>query len=281
MSDKLSDIELLPPLREVIRTHDLHARKKFGQNFLLDLNITDKIARRAAVKDRNVIEIGPGPGGLTRSLLLAGADHLTVFEVDENVLPALQEIKRLAGSKLTIHCRNALNVEYDEFPTGSIIVANLPYNVATPLLIKWLRIIHTSPQAISSLTLMFQREVADRILAEPGDKDYGRLSVLAGWLCRGRKEFDLPPGAFWPPPKVTSSVVHLVPHDLAETGKPAFETVEALTARAFGKRRKMLRASLKDYRSLMTELEIDETLRPEQLSRVDFLRLANKLDQAD
>jgi 16S rRNA (adenine1518-N6/adenine1519-N6)-dimethyltransferase len=276
----LSDaaLEALPPLRDVIAAKGLSARKALGQNFLLDLNLTRRIARAGGtVADSHVVEIGPGPGGLTRALLLEGAAHVTAIERDRRALPALEEIAAAAPGRLTIIEADALSFDYgtlrDDRPTR--IVANLPYNIATPLLVGWLSL-QPWPPFWSSMTLMFQREVADRIVAAPGSKAYGRLAVLTQWRATAKRLFDVPARAFTPPPKVTSTVVRMEPR--ADAEPLPVRAVEAVTAAAFGQRRKMLRASLKqlwpDPEPILQEHGIAPTLRAEDLQVEDFLRLA-------
>ena len=234
----------LPPLREVIARHDLRAKKSLGQNFLLDLNLTAKIARAAGANDGGIFyEVGPGPGGLTRALLNEGADKVIAVERDQRCLPALAEIAQAWPGKLEIIQADALALdEAAILPPGIRIAANLPYNVGTALLIKWLTG-PTWPPFWSSLTLMFQREVAERITAKPGGADFGRLSVLAGWRTRSKILFNVNRNAFVPPPSVTSSIVRLEP--VTEPIRADLAKLEAVTAAAFGQRRKMLRQSLK------------------------------------
>lgn len=279
MTDKLA-IDGLPPLRDVIDTHGLAARKALGQNFLLDLNLTSKIARQAGdLANTTVIEIGPGPGGLTRALLMEGARTVVAIERDARCLPALAEIEAHYPGRLTVIEGDALTVDYaalaaDHGPTA--IVANLPYNVGTALLTHWLGGAQWPP-FYASMTLMFQREVAERIVAGPGEAAYGRLGVLAGWRTDAAICFDVPPQAFRPPPKVTSSVVHLTP-------KPApipcdIARLETVTRHAFGQRRKMLRQSLKPVggADLLARAGIEATRRAETLSVAEFCALANVL----
>ena len=272
----------LSPLREVIAAHGLGARKALGQNFLLDLNLTRRIARAGGpLAESHAVEIGPGPGGLTRALLLEGAAHVTAIERDRRALPALEEIAAAAPGRLTIVEGDALAFDYaalaGERPLR--IVANLPYNIATPLLVGWLTA-EPWPPYWASLTLMFQREVADRIVAAPGSKTYGRLAVLAQWRALRRKLFDVPARAFTPQPKVTSSIVRLEPRRDAERVPTA--AVEAVTAAAFGQRRKMLRSSLRqlwpDPEPILERLGIAPTLRAEDLAAEDFLKLARVRD---
>lgn len=271
----------LPPLREVIAEHQLSAKKNLGQNFLLDLNLTRKIARSAGpLEGHTIVEIGPGPGGLTRGLLMEGAKKVIAVERDERVLPALEQISAAYPGHLEIISGDALEVNWPEIVDGPTkIVANLPYNIATALLIGWL----TSdqwPPWFSSLTLMFQKEVAERIVAESGNKTFGRLSVLSQWRADAEKLFDVPRQAFTPPPKVTSSIVHITPHQ-----KPQFDckmdALERVTKAAFGQRRKMLRASLKGIlpnpQQVLENAGIDPTLRAEQLRVKDFCALAKLL----
>ncbi len=270
----------LPPLRDVIRRHQLAAQKSLGQNFLLDLNLTGRIARAAGpLTDATVLEIGPGPGGLTRALLMAGARHVVAVETDRRCLPALAEIAAAYPGRLSVHHADALTIDEPallaSLPPPYQVVANLPYHVATALLVKWLRA-DPWPPWWRSLTLMFQREVADRIIAQPGTKAYGRLSVLAQWRSHARRLFDLPPKAFTPPPKVTSSVVALSPH--APVMAVTLADLERVTQAAFGQRRKMLRAALKSLtptpETLLSAAEIDPQARAETLNLNDFCRLA-------
>jgi 16S rRNA (adenine1518-N6/adenine1519-N6)-dimethyltransferase len=240
----MTDPALLPPLREVIARYGLDARKQLGQNFLFDLNLTGRIARAAApLEGHTVIEVGPGPGGLTRALLAAGARQVVAIERDPRVLPALAEIAAAWPGRLTMIEADALTVDYRALADGPTkIVANLPYNIATPLLTGWLTL-DPWPSFCESLTLMFQREVAERIVARPGDKAFGRLGVLAGWRTEAKILFDVDRRAFTPPPKVTSSVVQLIPKPVGNDVSIA--ALEAVTRAAFGQRRKMIRQSLK------------------------------------
>ena len=241
----MSAIDDLPPLREVIRQHALSARKSLGQNFLLDLNLTARIARAAGpLEDATVIEIGPGPGGLTRALLALGARRVIAIERDERALAALEEISRRYPGRLEIVCADAQH--FDPRPllgdASAKIVANLPYNIATALLIDWLSI-EPWPPWYDMMVLMFQREVAERIVARENDEAYGRLGVLANWRAETKILFDISPAAFVPQPKVTSSVVRLVPRSAPEPCDR--RALEQVAAAAFGQRRKMLRQSLK------------------------------------
>jgi 16S rRNA (adenine1518-N6/adenine1519-N6)-dimethyltransferase len=268
----------LPPLREIIRRFELGARKSLGQNFLLDLNLTRRIARAAApLDDANIIEIGPGPGGLTRALLLEGARHVTAIERDPRCVTALRELEAAFPGRLAIVEGDALEIDAASLvPAPRKIVANLPYNIATPLLIGWLG----EERAFASLTLMFQKEVAERLAAAPGDQAYGRLAVLTQWHCTVQLLFDVPPQAFVPPPKITSTVVQLVPRDvpLAACDQAALERV---TAAAFGQRRKMLRQSLRslggDTAALIAAAGAAPTARAEELSVEQFCALARAL----
>lgn len=271
----LSDLDSLPPLREVIAAHGLRAEKALGQNFLLDRNVTDKIARQISdIAGKNVVEIGPGPGGLTRSLLRAGAKKLWAVEFDSRAVAALEGLKAASGGRLEVLHADALQTDLMALvPPPRVIAANLPYNIATPLLAGWLAQIRRDPGAYGSMILMFQKEVAQRICAQPGTGAYGRLSVLCQWLCETKKLFDLPPSAFTPPPKVTSSVVRLVPK-AAEADAPAFEAIERITAAAFGQRRKMIRSSLKGREAALERLGIDPSKRAENLSVSTFVALA-------
>ncbi|SDU16695.1 16S rRNA (adenine(1518)-N(6)/adenine(1519)-N(6))-dimethyltransferase RsmA [Stappia sp. ES.058] len=274
----MSQIDTLPPLRDVIRTHDLQARKSLGQNFLLDLNLTLRIARTAGDLSRTtVLEVGPGPGGLTRALLVAGAKRVVAVEKDTRCLPALEEIAAHYPGRLEIRTADALALRLSEIGAeGPLkIIANLPYNVGTQLLLGWVAQ-ETWPPAWQSLTLMFQKEVAERIVAAPGSKAYGRLGVLVGWRCHAAIAFDVGPKAFTPPPKVTSAVVHLTPR--AAPLPCALKALERVTAAAFGQRRKMLRASLKalgkDARERIEAADIEPTRRAEELDITEFVRLA-------
>ncbi len=276
----------LPPLREVIARHGLAARKALGQNFLFDLNLTRRIARAAGpLTDYRVIEVGPGPGGLTRALLMEGASHVIAIERDERALAALEEISAAYPGRLTVIAGDALDADYEQLAAGRPvkIVANLPYNIATPLLVGWLSG-GTWPPFYASLTLMFQKEVAERIVAAAGDKDYGRLSVLSQYRCEVRKLFDVNRSAFTPPPKVTSSIVQLIP---VAAPKPAcrIEDLSRVTAAAFGQRRKMLRSSLKSLvdepERLLTELGLNPEHRAEQLKVADFAAIAARLRPKD
>ena len=275
----MSQIDDLPPLREVLAAHDLDAKKALGQNFLLDLNLTQKIARTAGdLEGAHVIEVGPGPGGLTRAILSLGAEKLTVIERDERCLPALEEIASHYPGRLEIISGDALKTDFAAL-AGSHpvrIISNLPYNVGTQLLVNWL-LPRAWPPYWQSLTLMFQKEVAQRIVAEAGDNHYGRLGVLAGWRTEARIAFDVPPQAFTPPPKVTSSVVHLTPR--AEPLPVAAAALEKVTQAAFGQRRKMLRQSLKSLggEALLAKAGIDPTRRAETLSIAEFYTLAENL----
>jgi len=269
----------LPPLRDVIRRHDLAARKSLGQNFLLDLNLTRRIARAAAPLDQcAVIEIGPGPGGLTRALLLEGARHVTAIERDQRCVAALGELAAAFPGRLTVVESDALTLDPAQLaPTPRKIAANLPYNIATALLLRWLPGI----AAYESLTLMFQKEVAQRLAASPRSKDYGRLSVMTQFLCEVRPLFDIPPRAFVPAPKVTSTVVRLVPR-AAPLGDCRFGDLERIVAAAFGQRRKMLRQSLKPLwpapEQRLLAAGIAPTARAEELGVEQFCALACAID---
>jgi 16S rRNA (adenine1518-N6/adenine1519-N6)-dimethyltransferase len=261
----------------VIRRHGLSARKSLGQNFLLDLNLTGRIARAAAPLEHvNVIEVGPGPGGLTRALLSAGARHVTAIERDRRCIDALGEIAAAFPGRLTIVAGDAMETAIAELtPAPRKIVANLPYNIATALLLRWLRDI----AAFESLTLLFQKEVAERLIAVPRSKEYGRLSVMVQWRCAVRLLFDITPRAFVPPPKVTSTLVQLTPRaaPLASCDATALERV---TSAAFGQRRKMLRQSLKpiwaEPEPHLRASGIAPTARAEELRVEEFCALARK-----
>ncbi|HEX3673224.1 MAG TPA: 16S rRNA (adenine(1518)-N(6)/adenine(1519)-N(6))-dimethyltransferase RsmA [Rhizomicrobium sp.] len=271
----------LPPLREVIAAYGLAAKKSLGQNFLLDLNLTRKIARAAGpLGDATIFEVGPGPGGLTRALLMEGAEHVIAVERDERCLPALEQVSAAYPGRLEVLCDDAMKIDETKRLNGPVrIAANLPYNIGSALLVKWLTS-ETWPPFWQSATLMFQREVAERLVAKPGGKAYGRLSILTQWRAKAKILFDVSPRAFTPPPKVTSSIVRLEP--LAEPVAPArLRDLEAVTAAAFGNRRKMLRQSLKslapDTEAFIRAAGLDPTQRAEQLSIADFASLARQL----
>ncbi|WP_029355568.1 16S rRNA (adenine(1518)-N(6)/adenine(1519)-N(6))-dimethyltransferase RsmA [Bosea sp. 117] len=276
----MSAIDDLPPLREVIRTHGLSALKSLGQNFLLDLNLTSRIARAAGgLEGVTVIEVGPGPGGLTRALLALGARRVVAIERDSRCIAALGEVAAHYPGRLDIVEGDALATDMGALvPEGGPVrvVANLPYNIATPLLIGWLSA-EPWPPWYESLTLMFQREVAERIVAAPGDDAYGRLGVLTGWRAQAKIAFDVAPSAFVPPPKVTSSVVHIVPRPAPLPCER--RTLERVTEAAFGQRRKMLRQSLKslgvDTAALLEATGITPTARAEEIPVEGFVALAN------
>jgi len=277
-------IDTLPPLREVITTHTLNAKKSLGQNFILDLNLTAKIARLAgSLDDHDVLEIGPGPGGLTRGLLSEGARRVVVLEKDIRCMPALEEIKAAYRNKVQIFNVDALEFNARHHLTGPVrIVSNLPYNVGTELLIRWLTP-GDWPPFWETLTLMFQKEVAERIIAAPGSKAYGRLSILAQWKANAKIVMALPPEAFSPPPKVHSAVVHLTA--LTEPRFPAPERLLSSTvAMAFNQRRKMLRSSLKaaskDIEMVLRDAGLEPTARAEEISLEGYCALARGLDQS-
>ena len=275
----MATLDGLPPLRDVIQRHGLDARKALGQNFLLDLNLTQKIARSAGpLENATVIEVGPGPGGLTRAILSLGARKLIAIERDSRCLPALAEIADHYPGRLEVIEGDALKVDFEALAAeGPVkIIANLPYNVGTQLLINWL-LPKSWPPFWESLTLMFQKEVGLRIVAHEDDDHYGRLGVLASWRTEARMVFDVPPQAFTPPPKVTSSVVHLVPRP--EPLPCEVRKLEVVTQAAFGQRRKMLRQSLKSLggETLLAKAGIDPVRRAETLSVAEFVALANAL----
>jgi 16S rRNA (adenine1518-N6/adenine1519-N6)-dimethyltransferase len=274
----MAQIDDLPPLREVIRRHGLTPKKSLGQNFLLDLNLTARIARAAQpLENITVVEIGPGPGGLTRALLALGARRVVAIERDQRAIAALEEIAARYPGRLDIVAGDALAVDPREQlgPERARIVANLPYNIATALLVGWLTI-EPWPPWYDSLLLMFQREVAERIVAAPGSKSYGRLSVLAGWRTEAKLLFDIAPSAFVPPPKVTSSLVRLKPRPVPLACYSA--ALQRVTEAAFGQRRKMLRQSLKtlgiDAAALLAEADIEPTARAEEIPVAGFVALA-------
>lgn len=283
----MSQIDSLPPLSQVIRDHDLQAKRQLGQNFLLDLNLTAKIARLAGdIKNADIFEVGPGPGGLTRGLLAEGARKVLVVEKDTRCIPALQEISQAYPNHLQIIEGDALKINPSEYLSSPIrIVANLPYNVGTELLIRWL-----SPQQWpppwKSLTLMFQKEVAQRIVATPGSTHYGRLAIFTQWRSKAQIVMTLPPEAFTPAPKVYSAVVHL---EIRE--QPLYPAnsalLERITAMAFNQRRKMLRAALKplaaqigcNIESLLESASIQPTQRAENINIESFCRLAREVEK--
>lgn len=263
-------------LSERLAAHGLQANKGLGQHFLLDLNVTRKIARLShAGPEDHVIEVGPGPGGLTQALLETGA-RVTAVERDPRFLPLLEELGAAFPGRLSVILADALKVDETTLagPEGARIVSNLPYNVGTPLLVKWL----TGPFRPGSMTLMFQKEVAGRIVAEPGGEDYGRLAVLAAAVTERRLVLEAPARAFTPPPRVDSAVVHLTPHANPVSG-PRLDALQAVTAAAFGQRRKMLRAGLKALggETLCRAAGVDPSIRPETLDLAGFLRLADAL----
>ncbi|MEC7760994.1 MAG: 16S rRNA (adenine(1518)-N(6)/adenine(1519)-N(6))-dimethyltransferase RsmA [Pseudomonadota bacterium] len=280
----MSTIDGLPPLREVIATHDLVAKKSLGQNFLLDLNLTAKIARQAGdLTQCDVLEVGPGPGGLTRGLLAEGARRVLAVEKDARAMSALAEISEAYPGRLDVLNADALEIDPLDHLTPPIrIVANLPYNVGTELLTRWLTP-PVWPPAWSSLTLMFQKEVAERIVAKPRSKAYGRLAILSQWRTDARMVMELPPEAFTPPPKIRSAVVHLTA--LPEPRFPAnAATLQKVTATAFQQRRKMLRASLRGLHpgieDLLNAVGIAPTSRAEEIDLEHFCALARALDGA-
>jgi 16S rRNA (adenine1518-N6/adenine1519-N6)-dimethyltransferase len=302
----MTAVDDLPPLRETIRRHGLSAKKSLGQNFLLDLNLTVRIARAGGPLDGiSVVEIGPGPGGLTRALIAQGARQVIAIERDRRAIAALGEIAAHYPGRLMVIEGDALEIDWRRMPIPSPapspslnrsraspisveggvaenatrIIANLPYNIATALLVRWLAV-EPWPPWYESLVLMFQREVAERIVALPGTKQYGRLAVLAGWRTEARIIFDIAPSAFVPPPKVTSSVVRLVPRVAPLACTRA--TLERVTAAAFGQRRKMLRQSLRaldhDPQPILAAAGIDPTARAEDIAVEGFVALAKALD---
>jgi 16S rRNA (adenine1518-N6/adenine1519-N6)-dimethyltransferase len=274
-------IDDLPPLRDVITTHGLDAKKSLGQNFLLDLNLTSKIARLAGdISGHDVLEVGPGPGGLTRGLLAAGARRVVALEKDPRCMAALSEISAAYPGRLDVFNADALDFDMRGQLTGPVrVVANLPYNVGTELLVRWLTP-KDWPPFWSSLTLMFQKEVAERIIAKPGTKAYGRLGILAQWKSTPSVVMELPPEAFTPPPQVHSAVVHL--EALAQPRFPApAGLLSSTVAMAFNQRRKMLRSSLKsaapDIETALRDAGLEPTARAEEISLEGFCALARRL----
>lgn len=274
--------DTLPPLRDVIKEFDLGAKKSFGQNFLLDLNLTGKIARVAGdLSDSVIYEVGPGPGGLTRGLLSNGAKRVVAVEMDKRCIPALEHVSAAFDGKLTVHQGDALEMQELELlqpQDGETlrIASNLPYNVGTMLLIKWLTLEEWKPW-FASLTLMFQKEVAQRIVAQPGSKAYGRLSVLAQWRGKAKIAMNVPAAAFTPPPKVASAIIHYEPSDPIDP-QVSLADLERVVEKAFGQRRKMLRASLKGLPvpapDLLAAADLSPTERAENVSVTQFVRLA-------
>ena len=277
-----SAIGALPPLRDVIARHNLRARKGLGQNFLLDLNLTRRIVRAAGKLDGiEVVEIGPGPGGLTRALLESNALRVIAIERDERCVGALMELADVFPGKLTIVNGDALKTDISRHVSARAkIVANLPYNIATTLLISWI----PDFDRLESLTLMFQKEVADRLVAAPGTRAYGRLSVLIQWIAQTKRCFDVPPSAFVPQPKVMSTVVGIAPLDypVAQANR---SSLERITSAAFGQRRKMLRSSLRtldvEVMNLLDSAEVSPTARPEDLDVEAFCALARALENVE
>ncbi|HEY6382638.1 MAG TPA: 16S rRNA (adenine(1518)-N(6)/adenine(1519)-N(6))-dimethyltransferase RsmA [Pseudolabrys sp.] len=275
----MAQLDDLPPLREVIRRHGLTPKKSLGQNFLFDLNLTARIARAAEpLENITVVEVGPGPGGLTRALLALGARRVIAIERDQRAIAALEEIAARYPGRLEIVAGDALSIDPHEHlgPERARVVANLPYNIATALLVGWLTV-EPWPPWYDHLLLMFQREVAERIVAAPGTKSYGRLSVLAGWRTEAKILFDVARSAFVPPPKVTSSIVRLTPRQ--EPLPCDALALQRVTEAAFGQRRKMLRQSLKtlgvDPVAILAEAAIDPTSRAEEIPVEGFVALAN------
>jgi 16S rRNA (adenine1518-N6/adenine1519-N6)-dimethyltransferase len=273
-------IDSLPPLRAVLAQHGIVTRKSLGQHFLFDLNLTRRIVAAAGDLDGvNVVEVGAGPGGLTRALLESPANHVWAVERDTRCIAALQEVAAVAGGRLTLVEADALTLDLARIvPAPRRIVANLPYNVGTPLLLGWL----AAATDFVGMTLMFQKEVADRLTASPRSKNYGRLSILTQWLCETQHLFDVNPSAFVPPPAVVSTVVELIPRTtpLVPADRKALETV---TRHAFGQRRKMLRQSLKPLggEALLERAGIVPTARAEELSVAEFCALANAFVSPD
>jgi 16S rRNA (adenine1518-N6/adenine1519-N6)-dimethyltransferase len=274
------DIEDLPPLRDIIQEFGLSARKSLGQNFLFDINLTRRIARAAApLVDGTIIEVGPGPGGLTRALLIEGASKVIAIETDTRAIEALSTLVEAAEGRLTLIAGDALQQEWETLAQGKAkIVANLPYNIATPLLVNWMTGA-VWPPWWDSLTIMLQREVAERLVAKPRTSQYGRLSVMCQWRSSARLLFDVHRSAFTPPPKVTSSIVQIEP-TVPISLKISPQSISRVTAAAFGQRRKMLRSSLKSVfdhpTEILEKLGIDETMRAEELTVAQYAALAEQ-----
>jgi 16S rRNA (adenine1518-N6/adenine1519-N6)-dimethyltransferase len=283
------EIDDLAAVGDMLAEYGIQPKKSFGQNFLFDLNVTDKIVRAAAdlfddgLNGKQIIEIGPGPGALTRSILQSDARHLTVVEMDDRMLPILNSIQQVVGDdRLTIHIADALETDITQLcPTPRVIISNLPYNIATPLIIGWLKQLND----IAGIAVMVQREVAERMVCDPGSKTFGRLSVICQWLADVEMAFTLPPDVFIPPPNVESAIVTFSPKSLTKN-QPDFKSVERVTQAAFGQRRKMLRSSLKqlfgaDAESVLHKIGIAPTQRPEKLSVDDFIALARAFAEYD
>jgi 16S rRNA (adenine1518-N6/adenine1519-N6)-dimethyltransferase len=270
----MPDLAGLPPLREIIRDYGLSARKSLGQHFLLDGNLTDKIARGAgALEDKHVVEIGPGPGGLTRAILAHRPKSLHVIERDSRCIDIMHQLSAATDVPMTIIETDALALELSSLAdTPVTLISNLPYNIGTALLIKWL----SSLTHIERMVLMFQKEVADRIVAEPRSSGFGRLAVITQWLCETRPLFNVDRRAFTPPPKVESSVIELVPR-AQPLAKADMRNLEKVTQAAFGQRRKMLRSSLKQIGLKPSDAGIEETKRAEELTIEEFCALARLL----
>lgn len=277
MAGELDD---LPPLRDIIAEYGLAAKKQLGQNFLLDLNLTSRIARTAGdLSDTTVIEVGPGPGGLTRAILAAGAKKLIAVERDTRCIEALSAYLAPAyPEQFEIIDGDALEQDFEALaPQPRRVMSNLPYNIATPLLIGWLKVVAKDPAAFTGFTLMFQKEVADRIAAKPRTKAYGRLSIMSQWLCEVRPEFNIDKRAFTPPPKIMSTVVTLTPRP-QPLAPATWDAMETVAQAAFGQRRKMLRQSLKALGINPADAGLQETARAEELSVEDFAALAHLLE---
>jgi 16S rRNA (adenine1518-N6/adenine1519-N6)-dimethyltransferase len=271
----VADLSSLPSLTQTIHLYGLVAQKKLGQNFLLDQNIPDKIvALSPSLKGLQALEIGPGPGGLTRSLVRSEAEKIIAYEYDPRAVEALQDLKKCAHPRLEIFQQDALNTDFAHIVSASpsAVLANLPYNISTQLLMHFIKIIKTNPEALSFMSLMFQKEVADRIVASPHNKDYGRLSVMVQHCCTVRRLMELPPQAFSPPPKVSSTVLLFQPKKNMRPDVD-FDRLEKLVQQAFSQRRKMVRTTLKAYEAYFKDCHIDPTARAENLTLEQFENL--------
>lgn len=265
--------DTLPPVRELLASYDIKPTKKFGQNFLFDRNITDKIVRASGVPaGTHIIEVGPGPGALTRSLLDAGYD-VTAFEIDKFIFPLLEKMAVAAGGRFKPLLQDAMKSDLADIPQPRAVVANLPYNIGTSLVIEWLQKIHAQPDFLTSITVMLQKEVAERFTAQPRTEEYGRVSILAQWLCHAEILFDVPKEVFFPQPKVTSAILRLTPRK-SRAYNPPLKLVEDITRSAFNQRRKMIKAGLKDYVQYFEAVGIDPQLRPEAIPVDLYLKLA-------
>ena len=278
----INEINQLPSIKNLINDYEIKPLKKLGQNFILDLNITNNIAKTAICLNKDIIEIGPGPGGLTRSIFIQGANSITAIEKDNNSIRSLKGLKNICGEKLHIIHNDVLNVKLSDLgPFPKSIIANLPYNISSKLIISWLKEININKNVlIDDITITIQRELADKIVCKTGESNYGRISLITNLLSEVKKKIELPPSVFFPKPNVYSSVIKITP-----LKKPRFQvnlsTFEKLTKSAFGNRRKMLRQSLKLFggSAFLRLANIDDKLRAQDLSTYDFCKLSNLYDE--